>query len=1130
MNATTDPILLGLMPPLSGLADIYGAEIVRAAQIARDEINAAGGVLGRPLELVIEDDGSLPQTAVPAAHRLVNAGCAAIIGNLLSNSRIAVDDHVAEPRGIPYLNFSFYEGSISGRHFFHFAALPNQQIDRMIPWMAREYGPKMIFAGNNYEWPRGSIDAAKRALLAAGGDVLGEEYLPIGCANDEIDALLDLVGRSGADVFVPYFAGADQIALLTRFTELGLKQRMAVVMGHYDEVMVSRLPSFVREGLYSSNTYFMSVDTPQNHAFLERLARHPGINGLWPAGNGLLSNFGEGTYLCVKAFAAAANAAGSLSADALVAALERVSIDGPQGRVTMDAATHNAHVNGYLARCRADGGFDIVECFGRMAPLIPVRFRQESVAAQRSPLPPKAADHLTAVAVAAVQSLGKARQIMTVADIALIACDVAGHIVEASPQAAEMFGYTQGELLGMSVHLLLPPHQRAAHANHMAGFLAGTDAIRRMRDRSEVTGYRKDGSFFPVEASIAKVRAGPGWLLVATLQDVSERKRVEEALVWKATHDALTGLPNRSLIRERLANALWRSRRQIESVALLFIDLDGFKAINDALGHEAGDELLKVVAQRLGEQVRPGDSVGRLAGDEFVVLCDRVEQPVMLATLAERLNDALRQPLTLANGHEIRVAASIGVAIGHGSTHAADDLLRNADTAMYAVKSRGRDSWQFFNESIEAEARQRVTILTGLRTALERDELSVRYQPIVAVNGRRVVGAEVLLRWTPPEGPVSPAVFVPLAESTGTIVPIGAWVFRQACQTAADWRARFGDDMPYVAVNVSARQLDVPDLAAKFAAILRDTGARPADLLIEITESALMSDIEVNLRTLQQIAEQGLRVAVDDFSTGYSSLSHLLRLPVSVLKVDRAFVNEIDTRQDSRVVATAIVRLGQTLGYRLVAEGVENEAQLAELRALGCDYAQGYLFDRPLELPSMLDAVMRSRGVDSATPDPPRLHYLIYASDASAGVDAVILEDIRRQAASFNGREGITSLLLYQRGCFMQMLEGDADRLAALMERIRRDPRHGNVRVLVEGPAAHRVFPDWTMSVRDLDEIERRLELGAFGGQRRFLVDISVDPVLAYAYITGFGQGNVTRHRVGSVSSLQEIAFGATDM
>jgi ABC-type branched-subunit amino acid transport system substrate-binding protein len=283
------------MPPLTGLVEIYGREISLAAQIACQEVNESGGVLGKPLELIFEDDGSLPESAVSAAKKLVDQHrCVAIIGNLLSNSRISVAYRVAEPCKIPYLNFSFYEGSIYNRYFFHFAALPNQQIDKMIPCMQKMFGPNMFFAGNNYEWPRGSIDAAKRVLELSKGKVVGEEYYPIGVGLDDIDRLMDNLSKSGADVFVPYFAGIDQIHLLTAFTARGLKKRMAVVMGHYDEVMACHLPSVVREGFYSSNTYFMTVDTPENRRYLERLKAMPGITGIWPQGNGILTNFGGG--------------------------------------------------------------------------------------------------------------------------------------------------------------------------------------------------------------------------------------------------------------------------------------------------------------------------------------------------------------------------------------------------------------------------------------------------------------------------------------------------------------------------------------------------------------------------------------------------------------------------------------------------------------------------------------------------------------------------------------------------------------------------------------------------------------------------------------------------------------------
>jgi diguanylate cyclase (GGDEF)-like protein/PAS domain S-box-containing protein len=939
------------MPPLTGLVDIYGPEIVCAARIACEEINARGGVLGRPLELVIEDDGSLPQTAVPAALKLIDERrCAAIVGNLLSNSRIAVVDQAAEPRRIPLLNFSFYEGSISSRYFFHFAALPNQQIDKMIPYMAEHFGLKMFFASSNYEWPHGSIDAAKRSLLGIGGDIVGEKYLPIGARQEEIDALLGQVSHSGADVFVPYFAGTDQIMLLTRFSELGLKKHMAVVMGHYDEVMISRLPPQVREGLYSSNTYFMSVDTPENRHYLDLMAHQPGIRGIWPEGNGVLTNFGEGAYLCVHAFAKAAEIAGTTDAEELVSALETVRVTGPQGEVIMDARTHHASVNTYLARCNANGTFSIIERFGCNPPEIPERYLDHAQPGRlhESQMSPQVAARLAAEVSAVMNRAGTAQQILSLADMAILATDEQGIIIESNRSACQLFGYSAEELLGMPIHLLLPPHLRQRHAELLRQFVADEKTERRMNERGDITGYRKDGSFFPLEASIAKVHDNDRWMLVVTMRDITERKRAEEELVWRSTHDTLTGLPNRALIQERLVNALQRSRRHGLSVVLLFVDLDGFKLVNDTHGHAAGDALLKAVAARLLEQVRPGDTVARLAGDEFIILCEQLEQPASISALAERINEALRQPVEFA-GTPMFVTASIGVAVGHGSTHSAEDLLRSADTAMYAVKQKGRDGWQFFSDSLQEQARQRLAITHGLRLALERDELSTRFQPIVAAGSGRIVGAELLLRWHSPGGEVSPAVFIPIAEMTGIIVSIGAWVFREGCRAEADWRKRWGADAPYISINISARQLNEEHLADSFAAILRETGADPSRILLEITETSLMADVEANLRVLRRLAGLGMRIAVDDFGTGYSSLAQLTRMPVSVLKIDKSFIDGIERQAESRTLIHAVIGLGRALNLKLLAEGVENETQLMELRRHGCDLIQGYFFHRPLE-------------------------------------------------------------------------------------------------------------------------------------------------------------------------------------
>jgi PAS domain S-box-containing protein len=521
-------IKLGLMPPLTGLVEMYGTEITRAGQIAAEEVNKSGGILGRPLELIIEDDGSLPESAVVAATKLVDQHrCVAIIGNLLSNSRIAVAYQVAEPLRIPYLNFSFYEGSILSRYFFHFAALPNQQIDRMIPYMCNRYGPRMFFSGNNYEWPRGSIDAAKHALELSGGQILGEEYYPIGVSNDDIERLLDHVAESGADVFVPYFAGADQIHLLTRFTERGLKKRMAVVMGHYDEVMASRLSPEVREGYYSSNTYFMTLDTPENKSYLERLSTHPGVDGIWPQGNGILTNFGEGTYLCVKAFAKAANQAGSIDPEALIKALETINVSGPQGTIQMDPSTHHARVNTFLSRCEKDGSFTIIERFGDIPPILPERYRHLRISRQSG---------LEDIYL-------NSRMMAQITEAVLLVHATDGVIVFANPGADRMFGYESDELAGMLFSALFAPSGESPEE-----FIAsiGERLSRKGVWQGETENVARDGKHFWCAASASVFthpKHGEVWMILN--KDITERKQAEEEL-------RTTSLYARSLIEASL--------------------------------------------------------------------------------------------------------------------------------------------------------------------------------------------------------------------------------------------------------------------------------------------------------------------------------------------------------------------------------------------------------------------------------------------------------------------------------------------------------------------------------------------------------------------------------------------------
>ena len=540
------------------------------------------------------------------------------------------------------------------------------------------------------------------------------------------------------------------------------------------------------------------------------------------------------------------------------------------------------------------------------------------------------------------------QKILSAIDSIIIITDEKGIIIEANRSACQLFGYSPEELTGSPVHLLLPPRHREQHADALEQFVRGPETHHRMDQRNSVLGYCKDGTLIELDAGIAKFHTGDQWILVITMRDITQHKHHEQELIRQSTHDALTGLPNRKLILERLNSALQRSLRSKLNVALLFIDLDGFKLINDNNGHETGDAVLKIIAGRLLDQLRPGDTVGRLSGDEFIVLCEQIEKPELIANLAMRINDALKKTIQYRELN-LFTTASIGIIIGHGQQYSADEMIRSADTAMYEIKQRGRDGWQFFNDQLQRQAQQKNSISLGLRRALERNEFSSVYQPIIAVNTERIVGAELLLRWNLDGKAIPPEIFIPVAEMTNMIFSIGEWVFREGCKAQVNWRQRWKEEAPYVAINLSARQLNQRKLAASFAAILQETGADPARIMLELTEVALLPDVvESNLLILHQLADLGLQIAIDDFGTGHSSLTQLIQLPISQLKIGKSSVDDLENQQNTSVLINAIMRLGPSLGLQLAVEGIETEAQLAELKRYDCDFIQGYFFHSPM--------------------------------------------------------------------------------------------------------------------------------------------------------------------------------------
>ena len=437
--------------------------------------------------------------------------------------------------------------------------------------------------------------------------------------------------------------------------------------------------------------------------------------------------------------------------------------------------------------------------------------------------------------------------------------------------------------------------------------------------------------------------------MVINLRDITDRKQAEQELSFNAFHDSLTGLANRALFNDRLEHALTRTARTGLDVAVVYLDLDGFKMINDTRGHEAGDRVLREVAARLTSVVRSSDTVSRLGGDEFAILIEG--SPGVLdeaETLAERVLQSLTVPFIVDLQHVV-LSASIGIALGDIACNASS-MMRDADIAMYRAKTTGKAKWALYEPGMRTAALERLELDSDLHHAVDRAQLRLAYQPIVALESNKLVGFEALLRWDHPAlGVVEPDAFIPLAESNGTIVEIGRWVLDEACQTAARWRHAYPAANLTMAVNLSARQIVTAELVEHVADALERSGLPPASLILELTEGVLVQDPNTAAQRLQELRTLGVRLAIDDFGTGYSSLSYLRQFPIDILKIDRSFTNTITDRSHPPAIVRGLLELAKTLEMETVAEGIELDVQLDSLRDQQCDYGQGFLFAKPLE-------------------------------------------------------------------------------------------------------------------------------------------------------------------------------------
>ncbi|MDX1593188.1 MAG: EAL domain-containing protein [Gammaproteobacteria bacterium] len=563
--------------------------------------------------------------------------------------------------------------------------------------------------------------------------------------------------------------------------------------------------------------------------------------------------------------------------------------------------------------------------------------------------------------LASQRSLRLSQQVIDATLDGVIITNAEGIIEAVNPAFTKLTGYTAEEAVGKTPALLKSGrHDETFYEALWSGL------HREGRWQGEIWNRRKNGEIYPEWLTITEVRdeLGGEHKYAGVFSDISERKESEEKIRALAYYDALTGLPNRRLFQDRLGLALPQMRRHRQQLAVMFIDLDLFKRINDTLGHDVGDEVLVEMSRRLKACVRESDTVSRMGGDEFTILQPDIKDANNAAQLASRIIASLRDPF-VHQDRELYVTSSVGIAMFPDDGETPDELTKNADTAMYRAKELGRNNYQLYTSAMSAASVERLAMENHLRHAIERGEFHLNFQVKVDVLSNRTTGVEALLRWENAElGPVSPADFIPLAEANGLILPIGEWVLREACRQACAWSER-GLPEIHVAVNVSSRQLHQEDLCETVVAVLDETGFDPRRLELELTESMLMEHIEEVEPKLRRLRELGVRISIDDFGTGYSSLAYLKRLPIDTIKIDVSFIRDIPGDPDDSEIVAAIVAMAHRLDLQVVAEGVENEEQVRFLRALGCDQVQGYLVGRPLSadnIASLLDSNLLPEG------------------------------------------------------------------------------------------------------------------------------------------------------------------------
>ncbi|WP_237051481.1 EAL domain-containing protein [Magnetospirillum sp. ME-1] len=556
------------------------------------------------------------------------------------------------------------------------------------------------------------------------------------------------------------------------------------------------------------------------------------------------------------------------------------------------------------------------------------------------------------------------RAIMDTVLDGIVTIDEDGTILNANLSVERIFGHSLSELIGANVSVLMPEPDAGKHDGYIRNYLAtGIGAI--IGVGREVMGKRKDGSLFPVHLSISELRVEKRRLFTGTIRDLTENKQLAQRVAYLANHDPLTDLPNRTLLTDRLGQAIAMARNAGLQAAIITVDLDGFTTINDSMGHDVGNALLRETARRLAQAVQAGGTAARLAGDEFAVVVAQAHGMDEVTAQVDHIHDILNKPYTI-HGTEMVVPVDMGVSVFPRDGDDALDLLRNAEMALHNVKRRSDQRKGYFDAAMSFAVTERMTLERSIKDALRAGQFEMFYQPQVRLSDYALIGAEALIRWRHPElGVITPDKFIPVAEETGLIVPMGSWVLRQACTQLRLWNDS-GIDSLRLGVNISGRQFREADLADIVADCISETGVNARDLDLELTESMLMADGEGTLKLLRSLAKLGVTLSIDDFGTGYSSLAYLKRFPVDTVKIDRAFVRDLDQDEDGRVLVNAIISLAHSLSLKTIAEGVETETQAALLARHGCDEIQGYMIGRPM---AVADFTTFAKGYRPRNPD-----------------------------------------------------------------------------------------------------------------------------------------------------------------